>query len=69
MSSQLSLLLVVERCTTHRRVSSREFFDLEITASGPVRRGHALWRGLGFVLDLEVLFDSLQTATWSDKQQ
>lgn len=66
MSSQQSLLLVVKESAAHRRVSSRQFLDLEITASWPVRRRDALWCGLGFVFDLEVLFDSLQAVVCSD---
>lgn len=56
-----------EGCTTHRRIAGREFLHLEIAAGRPVSRRHTLRRGLGLVLDLEVLFDTLQTVIRSVK--
>lgn len=64
MAREISLCL--NDCMNHRRIAGREFLNLEIPTSRPVRRWNTLRRGLGLVLNFKVLFHSLQTDTLSD---
>lgn len=52
---------IVKDLGTSWRVSCGKFFHAEIARRRPVRRGLAVFSGFGFLLNLNIALDSLQT--------